>query len=92
MYNEMADFSCKIPVGFFSFLAAYLKLIFKILTIFDLKVMVKSDLEFLFWNWTSLWYLTGQFSLCDQIFFHWAAATLKELVEFQNKKILDRFS
>ena len=48
MYNEMADFSCKIPVGFFSFLAAYLKLIFKILTIFDLKVMVKSDLEFLF--------------------------------------------
>ena len=34
MYNEMAGFSCKIPDGFFSFfsfLAAYLELIFKIL-------------------------------------------------------------
>jgi hypothetical protein len=30
--------------------------------------------------------LTGQFSLSGQIFVHWAAATLKGLVEFQNKK------
>ena len=31
--------------------------------------------------------LPGQFSLSGQIFLHWAAATLKGLVEFQNKKI-----
>ena len=30
--------------------------------------------------------LPGQFSLSGQIFFHWAAATLKGLVGFQNKK------
>ena len=36
------------------------------------------------------WYLPGQFSLLGQIFLHWAAATLKGLVKFQNKnKILD---
>ena len=29
--------------------------------------------------------LPGQFSLSGQIFLHWAAATLKGLVEFQNK-------
>jgi hypothetical protein len=28
---------------------------------------------------------SGQFSLFGQIFLHWAAVTLKELVEFQNK-------
>jgi hypothetical protein len=31
--------------------------------------------------------LPGQFSLSGQIFLHWAAATLKGLGEFQNKKI-----
>ena len=30
--------------------------------------------------------LPGQFSLSEQIFLHWAAATLKGLVGFQNKK------
>ena len=30
--------------------------------------------------------LPGQFSLSGQISLHWAAATLKGLVEFQNKK------
>ena len=30
--------------------------------------------------------LPGQFSLSGQIFLHWAAATLKGLVGFQNKK------
>ena len=30
--------------------------------------------------------LLGQFSLFGQIFLHWAAATVKGLVEFQNKK------
>ena len=30
--------------------------------------------------------LPGQFSLSGQILLHWAAATLKGLVEFQNKK------
>ena len=30
--------------------------------------------------------LPGQFSLYGQIFLQWAAATLKGLVEFQNKK------
>ena len=36
--------------------------------------------------------LPGQFSLSGQIFLHWAAATLKGLVEFQNKKTLHHFS
>ena len=36
--------------------------------------------------------LPGQFSLSGQIFLHWAAATLKGLGEFQNKKILGYFS
>ena len=30
--------------------------------------------------------LPGRFSLSGQIFLHWAAATLKWLEEFQNKK------
>ena len=30
--------------------------------------------------------LPGQFGHSGQIFFHWAAATLKELGEFRNKK------
>ena len=33
-----------------------------------------------------IWFLSGQ------TFLHWAAATLKGLAEFQNKKILDHFS
>ena len=33
--------------------------------------------------------LPGQFSPSGQICLHWAAATLKGLGEFQNKKILD---
>ena len=37
--------------------------------------------------------LPGQFSLSGQIFLHWAAATLKGHVGFQNeKKNLDHFS
>jgi hypothetical protein len=35
--------------------------------------------------------LPGQFSLSGKIFLQWAVATLKGLVEFQNKK-LDHFS
>ena len=34
----------------------------------------------------------GQFSLSGEICLHWAAATLKELGGFQNKRILDHFS
>jgi hypothetical protein len=30
--------------------------------------------------------LPGQFSLSGQIFLHWAAATLKGLIQFQNEK------
>ena len=36
--------------------------------------------------------LLGQFSLSWQIFLQWAAATLKGLVEFQNKRNVDHFS
>ena len=36
--------------------------------------------------------LLGQFSLSGHIFLHWAAATRKGLVQFQNKKNLDHFS
>jgi hypothetical protein len=36
--------------------------------------------------------LPGLFSLSGPMFFHWAAATLKGLVQFQNKKNLDYFS
>ena len=35
--------------------------------------------------------LPGQFSLSGQLFLHWAAATLKGLVGFQNKKIQTTF-
>jgi hypothetical protein len=34
----------------------------------------------------------GQFGLSGQIFLHWAAATLKGHIEFQNKNFLDHFS
>ena len=36
--------------------------------------------------------LPGQFSLSGQLFLHWAAATLKGLVEFQNKKTRPLFT
>ena len=55
------------------------------MTIFDLKMMVKSGLDFFFEierapseipaN------LPGQFSLSRPIFLHWAAATLKGLIQ-----------
>ena len=60
--------------------------------IFELKMMVTSDLDFFFYFEILLApseipaNLPGQFSLSGQIFLHWAAATLKGLVEFQNKK------
>ena len=43
--------------------------------------MVKSGLEEIPTS------LPGQFSLSGQIFLHWAAAILKGLGEFQNKKM-----
>ena len=59
------------------------------MTIFGLKMMVKRCLEFFFFE-IPLAPLEipanqpGQFSLSGQIFLHWAAATLKGHVEFQN--------
>ena len=52
---------------------------------------MKSDLEFFYFEIILApseipANLTGQFSLSGQNFLHWAAATLKGLVEFQNKK------
>ena len=54
-------------------------------------MMVKSGLDFL--NFEILLALSelpaslpSQFSLPGQIFLHWAAASLKGLVEFQNEK------
>ena len=56
-------------------------------------MMVKSCLFFFFFYFDILLApselpanLPGQFSLSGQLFLHWAAATLKGLVEFQNKK------
>ena len=53
--------------------------------------MGKSGLEFFNFeihraSWEIPANLPGQYSLFGQIFLHWAAATLKELAEFQNKK------
>jgi hypothetical protein len=36
--------------------------------------------------------LPGQFRLSGQLFLHWAAATIKGLVEFQKNQKLDHFS
>ena len=53
---------------------------------------MKNDLEFFILKFTKplqrylLLNLPSQFSLSGQIFLHWAAATLKGLGEFQNKK------
>ena len=58
-------------------------------TIFGLKMMVKSGLEFFYFEILRApseipANLPGQFSHYWQIFLHWAAVTLKGLVEFQN--------
>ena len=50
-------------------------------------MMVKSGLEFILLAPSELpANLPGQFSLSGQIGLHWAAATLKGLVQFQNQK------
>ena len=52
-------------------------------------MIVKSGLDFFFYFEAPLELpdnLPAQFSLSGQIFLHWAATTLKGLVEFQNKK------
>ena len=59
--------------------------------IFALKMTVKSGLDFLNIQIEKapseiLANLPGQFSPYGQIFWHWAAATLKRLGEFPNKK------
>ena len=61
------------------------------ITIFDLKTMVKSGVNFFYFEIQLApseipANLPGQLSLSGQIFLHWAAATLKGLGEFQNKK------
>ena len=61
------------------------------MTIFGLKMMVKSGLEFFVLKLNEPLQipadLPGQFSHPGQIFLRWAAATLKGHVGFQNKKI-----
>ena len=62
------------------------------ITIFGVKMMVKSGLDFFFFEILRApseipASLPGQFSHYGQIFLLWAAATLKEHVGFQNKKI-----
>ena len=58
-------------------------------TIFDFKMLVKSSLEF-----PSIFKLAFQTNSAFQgrFILYWAAATLKGLGEFQNKKILGHFS
>ena len=54
-------------------------------TIFGLKMMMKSGVfEIPRWPSEIPANLQGQFSLSGQIVLHWAAATLKVIVEFQN--------
>jgi hypothetical protein len=53
-------------------------------------MMVKSGLDFFYFNIERApseipANLPGQFSLSWPIFLHWAAATLKRIVQFQNK-------
>ena len=58
-------------------------------TIFELKMMAKSGLEFfiLKFRYSDIpANLPGQFSLYGQMSLHWTGATLKWLAEFQNKK------
>ena len=58
------------------------------MTIFGLKMMVKSGLKKCFEILSAPSEIPakqpGQFSLSGQIFLHWAAATMKGHVEFQN--------
>ena len=59
--------------------------------IFGLKMMVKSGLDFFYFQILPApsdkpANLPGQFSLSGPIFLHWAAVTLKGLVEYKNKK------
>ena len=59
-------------------------------TIFGLKMMVKSCLDFFYFEILRApseipANVLGQFSRSVQIFLHWAAATLKGLVGFKNK-------
>ena len=60
------------------------------LPFFNLKLMIKNSLDFFFEIHQApseiAANLQGQFSPSGQIFLHWAAATLKGLGEFQNKK------
>ena len=61
--------------------------------IFELKMMVKNGIYFFYFEiqWVPLEIPAsasrpGQFSPSEQIVLHWAAATLKEFAEFQNRK------
>ena len=65
-------------------------------TIIGLKMMVKSGLEFFYFGILRAASeipanLPGQFSHYGQIFLHWAAATLKGHIGFQNKKFYTTF-
>jgi hypothetical protein len=62
------------------------------MTIFGLKMIVLSGIEFFYFEIERApseipANLPGQFSLSGPFFLHWAAATLKGLVQFQNKKL-----
>jgi hypothetical protein len=65
-------------------------------TIFGLKMMVKSGLDFFLKSYVPLqrYLLTCQANsaVLGRFFLHWAAATLKGHVGFQNKKNLVHFS
>jgi hypothetical protein len=56
-------------------------------TIFGEKWFRKNYFEIQRWPSEIPASLPGQFSLSGQIILHWAAATLKGLGEFQNKKV-----
>ena len=60
------------------------------MTIFGFKMMVKSGLEFFYFEIERAPSeipdnLPGQFILSGPIVLHWVAATLKGLIQFQNK-------
>ena len=60
------------------------------MTIFGLKMMVKSGPDFFYFEIDRapseiLANLPGQFSLSGPIFLHWAAATLKGFVQLKTK-------
>ena len=67
------------------------------MTIFGGKMTLKSGIDFFLYEIEQTpseipANLQGQFSLSGPIFLHWAATTLKGLVQFQNKKNLDHYS